>query len=276
MSAEKRKRGRGRTIILAIIVLLVACGVLSFFVSLFSDPDAPAAENTSAATEVSEEVVPEPTDELEATDEPAPTNPPEPTATARPTDTPMPTATAEPPPDPILLTGTGDSIVDIEKWPGPAVVHIIGNAGGSYFGVEAFGADGNTIDLLVNTTEPYDGVRPLDFIDGQQTARFGVTASGDWQIEVLSLIDTATPLNVPGSVAGTGDAVLLLSDQADVATITGNAAGSYFGVTSYGGFSPDLLVNTTEPYDGQVQIAPGALVLAITAVGDWTVDVTAR
>ncbi len=82
MSAEKRKRGRGRTIILAIIVLLVACGVLSFFVSLFSDSATPGADEPTAVVEevaeVTEETTAEPTNEPEPTELPVPTD--EPTA----------------------------------------------------------------------------------------------------------------------------------------------------------------------------------------------------
>jgi len=187
----------------------------------------------------------------------------------------MPTPSPTPPPEPIVLTGSGDAIVDIEKWPGPALVRISGNSGGRHFAVINHDAAGTYLDLLVNTTAPYEGLRPLDFYDGIQTTRFEVTATGAWQIEVLPLLESATRADVPGSISGRGDDVLMLLDAADTAMIRGNAAGRHFAVHSYG-VSVDLLVNTTEPYDGQVLIPFGGRVLVVTADGDWEMEFTAR
>lgn len=79
-----------------------------------------------------------------------------------------------------------------------------------------------------------------------------------------------------GTVSGTGDSVLILLAEAATATVTGNAAGSHFAVIGYGGLFPDLLVNTTDPYEGEVLVDRNSRVFVVTAVGDWTIELTAR
>ena len=88
-------------------------------------------------------------------------------------------------------------------------------------------------------------------------------------------MENATPVDVPGQVTGEGDAVLILLDAADIATITGNADARHFAVHSYGG-SVDLLVNTTDPYQGQVMIPARGRILVVTAEGEWAMDFTGR
>jgi len=167
----------------------------------------------------------------------------------------------------------------VEKSEAAAVVHIVGNAEGRYFSVVNYGADGEHIDLLVNTTEPYDGFRPLDFLDDEHTVRFEVSAEGAWTIEVfpfsLALLDQHG-LRVPGALEGSGDYVIfLIGGQPDLATIEGNDAGRYFGVIGYNGGS-DLLVNETDPYVGTVSLHRDTVALEIVAVGPWKISVTER
>lgn len=291
-SDPKPKPNNRRTIlIIAALGLIFACAICGLITLVL--PDASSTVETSqqpnnaTVEETAEQPVAEegseptkapptdaPTTEPPPTD--APTDTPAPTTTDEPTETPTPTSSPTPAPVPVVLTGTGDSVVDVKKWQGPALAHITGNTGLSHFAVVNFDADGNQIDLLVNTLEAYDGVRPIDFFDDQHTTRFEVTAVGDWAIEILPLVEGAIPAPVPGVTTGAGDAVLLLEAAADVATVTGNDAAQHFAVQSYGGLFPDLLVNTVDPYSGQVQLDPDARILAITAAGPWTVELTAR
>jgi hypothetical protein len=279
----KTKSSRGKTILIGAIALMFACGLCGIMTLIFSDgdTDADVAERSTAVAiagdsqESEPAATPQPTDTHEPTATAEPTNTPQPTSTPRPTNTPRPTPSPTPPPEPIVLTGSGDAIVDLEKWPGPALVRISGNSGRRHFSVVNHDAAGTYLDLLVNTTEPYDGLRPLDFYDGVLTTRFEVTATGQWQIEVLPLLEHATRVDVPGTVAGSGDDVLLLVGEADTAAIRGNALGRHFAVHSYG-LSADLLVNTTEPYDGTVLIPRGGRVLVVSADGEWEMDLTAR
>jgi hypothetical protein len=171
-----------------------------------------------------------------------------------------------------MYSGSGDDIIDVEKPPGLTIAHITGNAASRHFAVTSLDSEGNAIELLANTTEPYDGTRPLDFMDGQNTTRFEVAATGDWTIEILPL-PMADVIDVPGSFAGNGDRVLILgAGVPDTAHIVGNAAGRHFAVLGYGPSFPDLLVNTTEPYDGRVIVRGDTLVLEVVAADEWTID----
>ena len=279
--APKKRRFSRTTLIIGAIILIFICGGIGSLLTGGDDtepePAADVAGQSAATDEPAEEAQETDTTEPpEPTNTPRPTSTPRPTRTPRPTDTPAPTLTPTPAPEPIVLTGSGDDIVDVEKWPGPALARITGNSAGAHFAVINYDAQGNQIDLLVNTTDPYSGMRPLDLLDSQHTTQFEVKATGDWTIEVLPFLENATSVDVPGTVSGTGDAVLILLDEAATASVTGNAAGSHFAVLGYGGLFPDLLVNTTEPYDGEVRVAAGSRVFVVTAVGDWTIELTAR
>jgi hypothetical protein len=204
-----------------------------------------------------------------------PTNTPEPSITPKPSNTPKPTNTSLPPtpiPEPVVLTGTGDSVVDFDNPFETSIVHIIGNASSRFFAVQSYGSDGNSIDLLVNTTDPYDGNRPLDFRNGEHTTRFEISSSDEWKIEVLP-ITSARILTVPGIVEGKGDEVIFLTGATpDLAKIKGNAEGRFFAVASYGK-SSDLLVNTTDPYNGTVIVSGDTVVLEIQANGNWSIEI---
>lgn len=196
------------------------------------------------------------------------------TPTPRPTNTRVPTAT--PTFTPLVLTGTGDAIVDVEL---PenfiGLAHITGNAASRHFAVSNLDANNDQIDLLVNTTDPYDGIRPIDFRSDEHTVRFEVSASGEWTIEVIPL-GLIRRVDVPGTVTGMGDDVIALIGDPDTAIVVGNADGHHFAITGYGGQQIDLLVNTTDPYNGTVLLDPDTLILEIKAEGEWTIEITAR
>jgi hypothetical protein len=91
---------------------------------------------------------------------------------------------------------------------------------------------------------------------------------------------TTTTARPPPPFDGAGPSVVDISkgpDQVFVAYITANAAGRYCGITSYdsAGEQVDLLVNTTEPYEGEV-IAPETAILVVQAEGDWAVTDNGR
>jgi len=247
---------------LALLLLACPCGLLSQLTGK-STP-------TPTPTEVGASAKPIATEKQTAI--------PKPTNTPKPTNIPAATATPLPPtavPKPVKLSGSGDSILDFENPFEGGIVHISGNADAGYFGVTSFGSDGTQIDLLVNTTEPYDGFRPLDFRGGQHTVRFQVKASGKWAVEVLPLT-AARKLSVPGTIEGKGDDVVALGGgKPDLAKIRGNAIGRYFGVTGYGKYT-DLLVNTTDPYEGTVILKADTVVIEVRAEGPWSIAVTSK
>lgn len=206
---------------------------------------------------------------------PQPTLTPRPTNTEGPTVTPRPTNTPEPSPTPIVFTGSGDAVVDITKANEPMLVHIVGNAGRRFFAVQSYDTTGNQLDLLVNTTDPYDGVRPLDFMANELTTRFQIQAVGKWTIEVLPLT-AARVLEVPGTITGIGDDVVILrGGKPDTAKIKGNAGGRFFAVQGYGA-RRSLLVNTTDPYDGTVILSNDTAIIEVRAIGEWSIEVTVK
>jgi hypothetical protein len=53
-----------------------------------------------------------------------------------------------------------------------------GNAARVNFIIESKTANGEDVDLLVNETDPFEGLVPIDFQDGQRTSRLVVKAGG--------------------------------------------------------------------------------------------------
>lgn len=172
-------------------------------------------------------------------------------------------------------SGSGDFVIDFSRPATPAIVHITGNAGSDYFGVVSYTSSGGYIDLLANTTDPYDGIRPLDF-EGNHAGRFVITATGAWTIIVLPITSTHT-IVMPGALGGTGDDVLALAGgQPNLATVLGNASSRYFGIVGYdsNGAYLDLLVNTTDPYSGVVPLDRRTVYLVVQAEDAWSISVT--
>jgi len=185
-----------QAIMVIVVLLLAACS---------SAPNEAAIQTAIEMTKIAQ---PPSTSTLEPTNTrksspsltPKPTNTPEPTNTRRPTNTPLPTATPTPEPQPIILTGKGDSVLEVEKWNGPALAKIKYN-GGSNFAVINYDAQDERIDLLVNTIGKYEGIIPLDFTDGEYTARLEVKASGEWEIQILP-IDRIDLVVLPTTIQG--------------------------------------------------------------------------
>ena len=136
----------------------------------------------------------------------------------------------------------------------------------------------------MNTTEPYAGTHILDWRNGECMARFEVTATGEWAITMYVLAPGVEAvaerhLTVPGTYAGVGDDVILLNTadaKPDLANVTGNAGGHHFAIVGWSAGGRDLLVNTTDVYEGTVILDADTLALEVTAAGEWSIEVTAR
>jgi len=166
----------------------------------------------------------------------------------------------------IEATGSADAVVKFTKnAPGPAVVRITANAASRYFRVRILGTE----QYLVNTLEPYDGVRWLDRNGGQSTD-FEVRATCSWRIEVLPL--SAIP-TFNTSFKGDGDMVVRYTGDGSLAEITGNNDCRYFDVRAFGADGADRLVSTSQPYAGSRQISGGPQYFEVQAVGSWTITV---
>jgi hypothetical protein len=171
-------------------------------------------------------------------------------------------------------SGTGDDVVEISKPDEelPALLVVTGNRKGRHFAVVARDDAGTRIGALVNTTEPYDGIVPIDLPPRTNTTLLEISATGSWSIQLYS-IGAAQKAEVPGTFEGEGDNVLWIEGEPSRAKIQGNTASRHFAVTAYDGNGNRLgaKVNTADPYSGSVIIPSETLLLQINAVGKWSV-----
>lgn len=284
MAVQNAKATRNKLLLaagaLAGVCVLCAIGAMIFNAT----PAGKASATRVAIREATQTAMPTTTDQptrtSASTSTPRPTRTPIPTSTPRPTKTPAPTKTEAPtstptqPPEPIEFTGTGDDVVDFEKWDGPALLHLT-YTGGRNFIVKNFDGTGQDISLLVNMVGRYDGTIPLDFMDGEDTARLQITASGPWTAQVLPLSSVRTE-TVPGIYFGAGDDVIRLTGgKPDVMAAEGKGRSNFiiYGFTDGG---RDLLLNEISPYQGKVMLDQGTFILVVHSEGEWTLDVSAR
>jgi len=264
------------TVFLILVVLfLAACSPSDAVVQT-------AIAQTSAVSSLS--VVPvstQPPAAVVPTDLPTPTDPPAATSTLAPTSTPIPTKTpttqptATALPEPLVLSGSGDSIADLE-WPyGLAIAEITGNSAKRHFSIVTLGDNNDYLDLIANTSDVYNGVSLVNFPDAV-LRRFEISATGDWTITVKPA--AAAPLaDVPGTFEGASTAVISLpSSGCDTATVTGNYDKSHFSIVAFStdGDYLDLLINTSDPYSGTVLCPLDAAYFQVDASSKnlWTIE----
>jgi len=241
-------------------------------------PEVPQATETLPPTEIPPTQVPLPTITPPSTNTPRPTNSP------RLTSTPKPTSTSTPLPEPIVLTGSGDTVVDlgIEKFGGIAIAHVIGNTASRHFAITSYNDDGDKVELLVNTSYPYDGIVPVNFFELHNATQIEVSSVGEWKITLYPLLPEILPeyihtLIVPGTYEGTGNDIFVLAGaDPDFAKIKGNADGRHFIVYEIGRNYFYELVFTSEPYDGTVNLSRYAFLLKVIAIGEWKIEVTGK
>ena len=198
------------------------------------------------------------TDEIaEASEAVALTEPPAP-AVAEPTPRPIPEA--------VVYEGSGDSVIEVAPPDDLYVFKITGNIEEDHFSVKTYDSVGEYSELLVNTTDAYNGITMDDNFD---VAMLEITASGDWRIEIASMY-TMDIIEGGQTYSGHGDSVLLVRNAGKTATIKGNVAEAHFAVKSYGEYY-DLLVNEIDPYEGTVMLDFAPVIFSITAVDDWSI-----
>ncbi|MGY1808552.1 hypothetical protein ACI8AF_14380 [Blastococcus sp. SYSU D00669] len=184
--------------------------------------------------------------------------------------TPAPTTPAPPPPAaPEQYSGSGASVVTLVATD-PRIVTIT-HDGESNFAVWSVNAQGQDIDLLVNTIGSYSGVVPLNFLEGEDVAALKIEADGQWT--VVSAPFTSAPAwdgAAPYSAQGAG--VILVRGVAEgltPVTFTHQGEGN-FAVWAYGD-SEDLLVNEIGAYSGETLLPEGTIVLVVEADGPWSI-----
>lgn len=263
----KKKKGKLGSIvgsIISVILILAALGSCfggdSETETADNAPDAQVMEQEAPAEEQTEEAAPA---EQEATTENEPEQPEEDAEE-------MEEETEEPieaePIEPIVYTGSGDDVVQLEAFEGPWILHITGNDAESHFSVTGYSADREYVGLLVNTTEKYEGITTDTT---QETTTLEISAEGEWTVEQISLADAHT-ISAGETFEGNGDDVLLVNSSGSTANFEGNESENHFAVWAYGEADTDLLVNTTEKYSGTVMLRFQPVILVVTAVGDWT------
>lgn len=171
--------------------------------------------------------------------------------------------------EPESYEGSGDDVITVDVSQGePFLLYVSGNQESSHFAVTGFDDNDNQTELFVNTTEPYEGTT-LDYGD---TTVLEIDAPGAWEVELKAIQDTEVA-DAPGTIEGSGDDVFIVDGSPETVKIEGNEEASHFSVHAYE--MPlgrgDLLVNTTDPYDGRSRISSEVELMAITAVGDWEV-----
>lgn len=242
----------------------------------------PTPDQIQSAIELTQEALPTntitntdiPTETATVTYTPEPTSTPEPTNTPKPTNTPIPTATPTPLPEPIILTGETDSVVDLDKWRGPAIVRITYTGSGN-FAIKNYGANNERYSLLVNTIGNFEGTVPIDFADSEQTVRFEVSARGPWEVNVLPLYEMRRE-SIPGTITGSGpDVVYLDGHSPDLLIVDGTNAKGNFVIWAYYGTRRRLVVNEIAPYSGTVLLDRETLILEIKeGGGEWSLEIT--
>jgi hypothetical protein len=192
------------------------------------------------------------------------------------TETPIPTAIPSSTPEPIFLVQSGDAVFNIQKWQGPAILKIK-HTGARNFVVRNYPDQGNVYyDLLVNTIGAYEGTVPLDFRDGEQTARFEVKADGAWEFNIEP-ITNARKEQIPGKISGNGDDVIIIEGGIpDLVKVDASQARRNFVVKAVAKGKFDLVVNEIAPYTGTSLLDPSTIVLIINATGPWELEITGQ
>jgi hypothetical protein len=187
---------------------------------------------------------PQPTEQAEATTPAAAeTEAPESTPTPEPESTDLEDKSFEPF---FTYDGSGDDVVTgitTEYISFLRVTHL----GSGHFAIKAHYDDGDS-DLLINTTDPYDG--GTTYLPAEKEVTLEVTAQGDWHVEACRIGISSTD-----SFTCNGDYVTpIFIPTSNVYHIVGTGDG-HFAVHIYSDRGRDLLVNTTDPnYDGKVMI----------------------
>lgn len=170
-------------------------------------------------------------------------------------------------PDPVTYTGSGDDVITLDPFDGVFVFHISGNQSKRHFSVKGYDINGNSTGLFVNTTSTYDGIT----VDpSQETTMLEVSATGNWTVEVQSILSMSS-ISSGETLSGSGDSVVLVSSYGNTASISGNAEGHHFSVKTYGNERDKLLVNTTDAYSGTVMLTGDPFILEIDADGAWSI-----
>lgn len=244
-------------------------------------PSAPGTEPESTSQNLATRAPEASPTPLPPTATPRPTNTPASTATPRPTTTPRSTATPVPPPEPVVYSGSGDDLVDLDSFTDGELFGIsVTGSGSGNFALWSYDASGERIDLLINEIGAYEGRHLLNLNELEPaTVGFEITANGPWTIEAFPF-DTAfvTTHTAPGEFLGRGDDFFVVLNDAGInrATIrhTGSSNFAVWLLTQNG---MDLLINEIGSYEGTVRTgSERVLLFIVTADGEWSITMASE
>ena len=192
-----------------------------------------------------------------------------------PTPVPTPTVITS-----VEMSGTGSNVAAFSATGTSQREFIIHYNGGSDFVVWLKDAQGNNVDLLVNTVGPYNGKISSPLTTGDYY--LDILASGPWTILISPSVTqkNPTPISVPLLINGSGNQVVKF-------TATGSGL-RMFSMNYNGGFefivwlkevqsnTIESLVNTAGPYSGKsaARLVMGDYYLDVTASGPWSIEIT--
>lgn len=170
-------------------------------------------------------------------------------------------------PGPVIYTGSGDDVIEIEMPDSGCAFNIIGNNADRLFLVRGYDSNGDLTSLFVSATDPYEGITVDPY---QKTVTMEIEGEGFWAIELLPLMSLET-ISVGETVTGTGDSLVRVLSYGNTATITGNADDHHLAIRSFGADWDSFLVTSVDPYEGTVELEGHPVFLEIKTVGDWSI-----
>lgn len=177
------------------------------------------------------------------------------------------------PESPISFSGNGNTIIDVNKWTGPAIARISNQSSIGQFSVASHELDG-TVRGLVDASGQYSGSILFDFINDEKTIQLEVSSQGQWSIDILPL-DYAQIGSINNPVPGKGDNVILFEGHPTSIRVDIKGPQSKFRVWGYGASSQILAIGAS-PYSSTVLIPSGLLTnqgkiwIYIQSLNDWT------
>ena len=175
----------------------------------------------------------------------------------------------EPEPEPVVEFVPFESISYTGPDDRPWMLEIKGNAAERHFAVKGYDENMGYTELFVNTTDQYSGF----VIDPSlTTVLLEISAEGSWEIIVHDLYANVPNVSKGEAISGFGDAVYEILSHGMTADISGNSDAHHFAVKTFGDSSNELLVNTTDPYEGTVMLKGDPFLLIINSESDWTIQ----
>jgi hypothetical protein len=180
----------------------------------------------------------------------------------------------------VPLAGSGDRTVGLPgELPLPLLVHAR-YEGAQSFVVSGVDASGNATQVFASALGKYNGTFAVGFVDAcaTPTSALHVATTGPWHLDFANAKLAPKYDNAKG-IAGKGDAVLShLGARTPVRIAYAGTQSSdpkvrahdAFTFRIFGAKGPELLAQSKGPYTGTVVLPVGAVFIAVTAHGTWT------